>query len=310
MKKTRTLSTVAVLGVALVSGVVAWQGGPLREAPPEIPAQPAAIPVVVTEAYPFTLAEPTTHYYRSEQPSFDRGTLLVLQTDPEMLIRRQTAEAVLYVGAETATRVNNGDESGYLVAYVPGEVDLSTAPVYFGEPALPEQADGQVAEIIGFAGRQFEGLPECRFGLLDQAQVVQGVAQAVQGGRGLRVQPDRLAAHGKSFLQPPGVPQHDTQVVEVSQVVRCLRDGTGDQFRGLCRPAACVADQPELVQGLRVPGLLLQHPAAQLFTAPGIARLQGIAGGFNQGKTIHARYPNLLRSRTNWVNILVLPFPY
>ena len=38
-------------------------------------------------------------------------------------------------------RLNQGDESGYVIAVVPGEVDLTKDPIWFGTPDLPERVN-------------------------------------------------------------------------------------------------------------------------------------------------------------------------
>src|SRR6266852_7796385 len=100
-------------------------------------------------AQPFRLDKPYAHTWRKEQPLVSSGYLLVLAVDPEFVHPRQTAEPVLYVGDQTAERVNAGDVSGRLVVIVPsplnarGEIalDLSKALIWFGTPELPERID-------------------------------------------------------------------------------------------------------------------------------------------------------------------------
>jgi hypothetical protein len=128
---------------------------------PPIPALPAGS-VELIAARPFTLAAPATHWWRKEQPIYKAGMLLVLRAPVDMLTERQVAEPVLYVGAQTAERVNVGDSSGMLVAIVPAELDsqgrvaldLAAQPIFFGTPALPEQVDAQtVASELAAARR-------------------------------------------------------------------------------------------------------------------------------------------------------------
>lgn len=139
---------------ALTSGDLDTQDG----APPALPDDAMTVGVTVLDVQPFVLTEPATHYYRAEQPRFDRGLVLLLDvTDRDLLAPRQLAEPVLYVGAETAERVNQGWRSGKLVVIVPA-VDgdpadlLDGQPVFFGEPALPEQIQaGQARDARALA---------------------------------------------------------------------------------------------------------------------------------------------------------------
>ena len=72
------------------------------------------------------------------------GYVLVLKVDRALAVSRQAKEPVLYVGRQTAERVNVGEKSGHIVAIVPGPVDkldLTKTPIWFGTPALPEQVN-------------------------------------------------------------------------------------------------------------------------------------------------------------------------
>jgi len=111
----------------------------LAGAPP-IPATPAAIDDVVY-LRAFTLEKGYDFTWCKERPLVTSGTILVLKVNPDLVIPRQVAEPVLYVGNQTAQRVNFGNESGHVIAIVPGDVDLSKSPIWFGTPELPERVD-------------------------------------------------------------------------------------------------------------------------------------------------------------------------
>jgi hypothetical protein len=128
--------------------------------PPALPAVTPAGGVELVAALPFTLGTPATHEWRKERPAYAAGMLLVLRAPADLLAPRQTAEPVLFVGGQTAERVNTGDFSGMLVAIVPAgldragrvDLDLSATPIFFGAPALPEQIDAAAAQReLGFA---------------------------------------------------------------------------------------------------------------------------------------------------------------
>lgn len=86
----------------------------------------------------FKVQQPYQHLWRADRPWVDSGWILVLQTDPELLRPRQVKESVLYVGAQTAERINHGT-SGRVVVLVPGDQALASAPIFLGEAALPEE---------------------------------------------------------------------------------------------------------------------------------------------------------------------------
>ena len=148
---TALLALGAVL--ALAGGAFALRQVLRDDGPPPLPAVTPVGGVTLISARPFTLEVPYAHDWRAERPLVSAGLLLVLGVDPELVHPRQGYEPVLYVGAQTAERVNAGHDSGHVIAIVPapldasGQValDLSTAPIFFGEPALPEQVTAEIA---------------------------------------------------------------------------------------------------------------------------------------------------------------------
>ena len=145
---TRSLLLPGLLVLLLAAGVTAL----VSSLPDDPPALPVVTPVGGVEliyARPFTVDVPFTHTWRAEQPSVSAGWVLVLAVDPELVHPRQSAEPILYVGDQTAERVNLGNESGHVVAIVPatatGLQDLSRTPIFFGAPGLPEQVDSAKA---------------------------------------------------------------------------------------------------------------------------------------------------------------------
>ncbi len=124
-------------------------------AAPPIPNTPAAVTDVVY-ARPFTLNDGFRYDWCNEPFQVSQGTILVLKVDPRLVIPRQIGEPVLYVGNSAAMRLNQGDKSGYVIAVVPGQVDLTKDLVWFGTPEMPEgvnaarvQAERQQAEKAG-----------------------------------------------------------------------------------------------------------------------------------------------------------------
>ncbi len=114
-------------------------------APPEPPTTPAAVSKLVL-AQQFTLAESYKFAWRREKPEVTSGWILVLKVDPELVRPQQTREPVLYVGDQTAERVNVGFKSGHVIAVVPTDLDLSKALIWFGAPDLPEDIDAEKIE--------------------------------------------------------------------------------------------------------------------------------------------------------------------
>lgn len=167
MKIFRTMLGVAALAAVGASAITAWQS---RGGPPSPPAPSDRVRGVIDVLYarPFRLAEGYTHWFRRERPTAAAGYLIVLDVDPDLVVPRQLYEPVLYVGEETAERVNHGHPSGRAVVIVPcalgpdGEpaVRLEDCPIWFGSPALPEEVGaaevrGELAKAWGAGVRPF-----------------------------------------------------------------------------------------------------------------------------------------------------------
>ena len=148
-----------ILAVALAAAAFGVGGTALvRVRPPEPRSEPGPTPRGVRGivlAQPFAMQQSFPHYWRAEMPQVVGGWLVVLEVDPELVVPRQLAEPVLYVGDQTAERVNVGDVSGRLIAIVPSrldasgapELDLARAPIWFGAPDLPERVDARTVGV-------------------------------------------------------------------------------------------------------------------------------------------------------------------
>jgi hypothetical protein len=74
------------------------------------------------------------------------GTLVVLEVDPALVVPRNTLEPVLYAGNVPVQRLNHGNDSGRVIGIVPGNTDVTTTPIWFGAPQLPERVTTAMAE--------------------------------------------------------------------------------------------------------------------------------------------------------------------
>lgn len=109
---------------------------------PSTPFPQTPVPVEeVVYARPFTLEHGYTYEWSKERPLVTNGMLVVLKVNPKLVVPRQSAEPVLYAGNQTVQRLNNGNESGHVIAIIPGEVDLTQTEIWFGSPELPERVD-------------------------------------------------------------------------------------------------------------------------------------------------------------------------
>lgn len=118
------------------------------DAPPDIRklVTPAAVADVV-HIQPFALKDGYRHDWRQERPFTDSGTLVVFKVNPDYVYPRNAAEPVLYAGTQTAQRLNQGNESGLVIAIIPGEIDLAREPAWFGNPELPERVNAETIKI-------------------------------------------------------------------------------------------------------------------------------------------------------------------
>jgi hypothetical protein len=134
------MNMLKTFAAAALATTVAFAG------PPAVPATPAPVKDIVF-ARPFTIQHGEAHTWRAEKPMITSGYILVLKVNPDLVYPRQSAEPVLYVGDQTAQRLNVGYLSGHVIALVPaviegeGKLDLTKAPMWFGTPELPEVVD-------------------------------------------------------------------------------------------------------------------------------------------------------------------------
>jgi len=116
------------------------------EQPRAVPSTPAGVAEILA-IRPFELKEGYRFAYRKEEITCKTGFVVVLKvSDKELLRPRQSCEPVLYIGNQTAERVNVGYTSGVVIAIVPGEVDWKKTPIWFGTPMLPERVDAKTIE--------------------------------------------------------------------------------------------------------------------------------------------------------------------
>lgn len=124
----RTLSLFIIVGLTAAFAV------------PTLPSTPAPVKALLL-ARPFTLTQGFSFDWRQERPTISRGFLVVIEVNPDLVYPRQTAEPVLYVGDQTAMRLNIGYTSGRVIAVVPETSDLRH--IWFGTPQLPERVTAE-----------------------------------------------------------------------------------------------------------------------------------------------------------------------
>lgn len=196
---------------------------PTRGEEPALPTTPAPVRELIS-ARPFVLESAYRHDWRAERPLVRSGWLLVLRVDPDLVFPRNSAEPVLYVGSQTAERVNVGYPSGHVVALVPAALDekhpdyldLNRATIWFGTPELPEAVDARQVQ------RQRDLAARAGIAPLAREQV-EGAMRA--GGRELRL-PDKQALLGEAAtLVERYSPQERQLIEELRSVAQTARAG-------------------------------------------------------------------------------------
>jgi hypothetical protein len=121
---------VALLGAPTL-GACQATGDPDKQ---PVPPTPVSVKRILA-ARPFTLQRSYTYDWSKARPQVSSGTLVVLEVDPAYVVpRNATAGPVLYAGDMPVQALNHGHLSGRVLGIVPGAVDLSTLPLWFGTP--------------------------------------------------------------------------------------------------------------------------------------------------------------------------------
>jgi hypothetical protein len=109
----------------------------------KVAATPAAA-IDILEIQPFRLKEGYRYDWLQSRPLVSDGLLVVLKVNPSLVVPRNAAEPVLYAGDRTVQRLNQGDRSGFVIGIIPGAIDLTVEPIWFGRPELPERVTPEV----------------------------------------------------------------------------------------------------------------------------------------------------------------------
>jgi len=156
------------------------------------------VPVVPTDngsavkgllyARPFELDQPYAYVWTKEQERITSGYILVVEVEKSFAQPRDIESPVLYVGSRPAEVTNLGTSSGRMVVLVPGDTDLTSAPIFFGSVELPERVDrargeAEVAAAMAL-GIEPVGAEAARTALLAggpalQARTIDGVYRAI-----------------------------------------------------------------------------------------------------------------------------------
>jgi hypothetical protein len=107
-----------------------------REGEIPTPPTPAAVKDILY-ARPFTLGTPYRYTWTKEPRMVSTGVLVVLEVEPAYVVPRDSLEPVLYAGNVAVHRLNHGHLSGRVIGIIPDNIDLATAPIWFGSPELP-----------------------------------------------------------------------------------------------------------------------------------------------------------------------------
>lgn len=128
--------------VAILSGFFIISGCKTPAPTPDV-FKPQPI-IDIEHIQPFRMEKSFKYDWRRDRPDVRSGLLVVFKVDPDLVTPRNALEPVLYAGNQTVQRLNHGHESGFVIGIIPGQIDLSKEPVWFGTPALPERIDAKM----------------------------------------------------------------------------------------------------------------------------------------------------------------------
>lgn len=119
----------------------------LTRDPDKVPVPPTPRSVQrILVAQPFTVQTPFINDWSQERRQYTSGTLVVLEIDGAYLVpRNATLGPVLFAGDTPVQRLNHGHLSGRVIGIVPGTVDLTTVPLWFGSPELADAKTPETA---------------------------------------------------------------------------------------------------------------------------------------------------------------------
>ncbi|NOY25684.1 MAG: hypothetical protein GXP62_07400 [Oligoflexia bacterium] len=147
------ISSLFALALGLAAALppsLAWAGPGDETA---TPAQPAMSPPALESVRPFFLGQSTIYKWSADGRPVDQGYVLVLGVDPELARPRQGPHPVLYVGDTPAERLSWSSTAPNLVVLIPGPIDLTATPVFWGDETLPERVDAtHGATVLATAG--------------------------------------------------------------------------------------------------------------------------------------------------------------
>ena len=126
-----------ILAVAFAASLLVIPVGvAVQDVGREIPSTPASVKSIL-HAQRFTLETPYLYTWAKQPSMVSTGILVVLEVDPAYVVPRNELEPVLFAGNVAVHRLNHGHRSGRVIGIIPGNIDLATAPIWFGSPELP-----------------------------------------------------------------------------------------------------------------------------------------------------------------------------
>ncbi|MCB9681745.1 MAG: hypothetical protein H6733_09760 [Alphaproteobacteria bacterium] len=142
MTRTLWLSSLSLLATVAVSAVAA--DGPTASTSeiPVVPMDDGQGVHALVAARPFALtAGKLTYDHAADHAAITDGTVVVVAVDDALAVARDAKSPVLYAGALPVQVVTRQSHPGCIVGLLPPEVDLASAPLFFGSYEPPERVD-------------------------------------------------------------------------------------------------------------------------------------------------------------------------
>ena len=142
---------------------------PQQNADSEAAVTPVRVDGIVY-ARPFALSKGYQWSSVDDEPQTDVGYIVVLRVDPKLVVPSNALSPILYAGDRMLQALNFGHTSGHVIGLVPGQLDLSETPFWFGSPTTPrrvtpesiraEQDQARKAGIRAFTPEQIESVTQ------------------------------------------------------------------------------------------------------------------------------------------------------
>lgn len=116
----------------------------------EVESEAARAPTPVEDLVyvrPFALSRGYRWSSVYDEQETERGIIVVLRVDPNLVIPRNAPSPILYAGNRMLQALNFGHTSGHVIGLIPGQVNLSETLFWFGPPTSPSRVTSKSIRV-------------------------------------------------------------------------------------------------------------------------------------------------------------------